>query len=86
LRFDIWKAPHLREFLSRYREDQDLELRAICSLESYRNPTVMQEWEAMPPPLDRWIRAASRQALWAFVSVFFKMMFFVNNQQIRGFR
>lgn len=52
LQFDIWKAPQLREFLSRYREDEDLGLRAICSLESFRNPTVMQEWEAMPPPLD----------------------------------
>jgi SNF2 family DNA or RNA helicase len=52
LQFDIWKAPQLREFLRRYREDADMELRAICSLESFRNPTVMQEWEAMPPPLD----------------------------------
>jgi superfamily II DNA or RNA helicase len=52
LQFDIWKAPQLREFLSRYRENADLELRAICSLESFRNPTVMEEWEAMPPPLD----------------------------------
>jgi superfamily II DNA or RNA helicase len=52
LQFDIWKAPQLREYLSRYREDEDLGLRAICSLESFRNPTVMQEWEAMPPPLD----------------------------------
>ncbi len=52
LQFDIWKAPQLREFLSRYREDEDLGIRAICSLESFRNPTVMQEWEAMPPPLD----------------------------------
>jgi len=52
LQFDIWKAPQLREFLGRYREDGDLELRAICSLESFRNPIVMQEWEAMPPPLD----------------------------------
>jgi len=52
LQFEIWKAPQLREFLSRYREDTDLQLRAICSLESFRNPTVMQEWEAMPPTLD----------------------------------
>ncbi len=52
LQFEIWRAPQLREFLRRYREDQDLELRAICSLESFRNPTVMEEWEAMPPPLD----------------------------------
>src|SRR5579862_1717980 len=52
LQFDIWRAPQLREFLSRYREEEDLGLRAICSLESFRNPSVMQEWEAMPPPLD----------------------------------
>ncbi|MFN7992733.1 MAG: SNF2-related protein [Bryobacteraceae bacterium] len=52
LQFDVWKAAELREFLSRYREDQDLPLRAICSLESFRNPTLMQEWEAMPPVLD----------------------------------
>jgi superfamily II DNA or RNA helicase len=52
LRFDIWRAEQLREFLRRYRDDEDLELRAICSLESFRNSTVMQEWEAMPPPLD----------------------------------
>jgi superfamily II DNA or RNA helicase len=52
LRFEIWRADQLREFLSRYREHEDLELRAICSLESFRNPTAMQEWEAMPPPLD----------------------------------
>src|ERR1035438_4267350 len=52
LQFEIWKAPQLREFLGRYREDADLELRAICSLESFRNTGVMQEWEAMPPPLD----------------------------------
>lgn len=52
LRFDIWKAEQLREFLRRYRDDEDLELHAICSLESFRNSSVMQEWEAMPPPLD----------------------------------
>lgn len=52
LQFELWKAPQLREYLGRYREDQDLGFRAICSLESFRNPTVMQEWEAMPPPLD----------------------------------
>lgn len=52
LRFDIWKADQLRSFLRRYRDDEDLELRAICSLESFRNPEVMNEWEAMPPPLD----------------------------------
>jgi len=52
LRFEIWRADQLREFLRRYREDEDIELRAICSLESFRNPTLMQEWEAMPPPLD----------------------------------
>lgn len=52
LRFDIWRAEQLRDFLRRYREDEDLELRVICSLESFRNSTVMQEWEAMPPPLD----------------------------------
>jgi superfamily II DNA or RNA helicase len=52
LKFDIWRAQQLKEFLARYREDGDLEVRAICSLESFRNPTVMQEWEAMPPPLD----------------------------------
>jgi SNF2 family DNA or RNA helicase len=52
LRFEIWRAEQLREFLRRYREDEDLELRAICSLESFRNSAVMQEWEAMPPPLD----------------------------------
>jgi superfamily II DNA or RNA helicase len=52
LRFDIWRAEQLRNFLRRYREDEDLELRVICSLESFRNSAVMQEWEAMPPPLD----------------------------------
>lgn len=52
LRFDIFKAEQLKDFLRRYREDEDLELRAICSLESFRSSTVMQEWEAMPPPLD----------------------------------
>jgi superfamily II DNA or RNA helicase len=52
LQFEIWKAPQLRDFLRRYREEEDLELRAICSLESFRNPTVRQEWEATPPPLD----------------------------------
>ena len=52
LQFEIWKAPQLREFLRRYREDSDLELRTICSLESFRNTALMQEWEAMPPPLD----------------------------------
>ncbi len=52
LRFEIWRADQLREFLRRYREDEDLELRAVCSLESFRNATVMQEWEAMPPLLD----------------------------------
>jgi SNF2 family DNA or RNA helicase len=36
LRFDIWRAGELREFHRRYREDEDLELRAICSLESYQ--------------------------------------------------
>lgn len=53
LRFDIWRAEQLRDFHRRYREeDQDLELRAICSLESFRNTGVMQDWEAAPPPLD----------------------------------
>jgi superfamily II DNA or RNA helicase len=52
LRFDIWRAGELREFHRRYREDEDLELRAICSLESFRNTGVMQDWEAVPPPLD----------------------------------
>ena len=52
LRFEIWRAKELREFHRRYREDEDLELRAICSLESFRNTGVMQDWEAAPPPLD----------------------------------
>ena len=52
LQFEIWKAPQLRDYLARYREDQDIGLRAICSLESFRNPTVMEEWGAMPPTLD----------------------------------
>lgn len=52
LQFDIWKAAQLRDFLEGYREDADLGLRAICSLESFRNPKVMQLWEEMPPPLD----------------------------------
>jgi superfamily II DNA or RNA helicase len=52
LRFDIFRAEQLKEFLRRYAEDQDLELRAICSLESFRSPAVMQEWEAIAPPLD----------------------------------
>ena len=52
LQFEIWKAQQLREYLRRYREDEDLPLRTICSLESFRNTSVMQEWEAMPPPLD----------------------------------
>jgi SNF2 family DNA or RNA helicase len=52
LRFDLWRAEQLRDFLRSYREDEDIELRAICSLESFRHQTVMQEWEAMPPPLD----------------------------------
>ncbi len=52
LRFDIWKAPQILEFLRRYRDDDEADLRTICSLESFRNPTVMEEWEAMPPPLD----------------------------------
>ncbi len=52
LRFEIYRADQLRGCLSQYREDENPELRAICSLESFRNPTLMQEWEAMPPPLD----------------------------------
>jgi SNF2 family DNA or RNA helicase len=52
LRFDIWRSTELREFHRRYREDAELELRAICSLESFRNTALMQDWEAMPPPLD----------------------------------
>lgn len=52
LQFEIYRAEQLREFLRRYREDGDVELRAICSLESFRNSTLTQEWEAMPPPLD----------------------------------
>jgi hypothetical protein len=52
LRFEIYRAEQLKEFLRRYREDGDVELRAVCSLESFRNSTLTQEWEAMPPPLD----------------------------------
>jgi superfamily II DNA or RNA helicase len=53
LPFEIWRAGQLREFHRRYREeDQDLELRAICSLESFRNTGVMQDWEALAPSLD----------------------------------
>jgi SNF2 family DNA or RNA helicase len=52
LNFEIWRAAQLREFLRQFREDEDRECRAICSLESFRNPTLMDEWEAMPPPLD----------------------------------
>ncbi|MGC4048330.1 MAG: helicase-related protein [Paludibaculum sp.] len=52
LHFELWRAEQLREFLRRYREDEDPAFQAICSLESFRNSTVTQEWEAMPPPLD----------------------------------
>lgn len=52
LTFEIWRTDQLLEFLQRYRENEDPELRAICSLESFRNSTVMQQWEDMPPPLD----------------------------------
>jgi len=52
LRFDIWKADQLRDFLRKYRENEDEEFRAVCSLESFRSTSVAQEWEEMPPPLD----------------------------------
>jgi SNF2 family DNA or RNA helicase len=52
LRFDLWKTDQLREFLQRFRENEDEEFLAVCSLESFRNSSVSQEWEAMPPPLD----------------------------------
>ena len=52
LRFEIWKSGQLREFVRRYREDGDVELKAICSLESFRATGVMQDWEAETPQLD----------------------------------
>jgi superfamily II DNA or RNA helicase len=52
LPFEIWKADRLLEFLAEFREDPDTELKAICSLESFRGRTIMAEWEEMPPTLD----------------------------------
>ncbi|MCS7026013.1 MAG: SNF2-related protein [Bryobacteraceae bacterium] len=52
LRFEIWRAERLGEFLRRSREGEDLELWAICSLESFRSVPLREEWEAMAPTLD----------------------------------
>ncbi len=52
LPFEIWRADRLLQFLNDYQEDPDVELRAICSLESFRSRGLMQRWEHMPPTLD----------------------------------
>lgn len=52
LPFEIWKADRLLQFLGEFREDPDVELRTICSLESFRHRGLMREWEDMPPTLD----------------------------------
>ena len=52
LKFEIWKAEQLRQYLSQYNEEDDPELRVICSLESFRNAALMEEWEAVSPILN----------------------------------
>jgi len=52
LSFEIWKADRLLQFLAEYEEDPDIELKAICSLESFRHRGLMGRWEEMPPALD----------------------------------
>jgi superfamily II DNA or RNA helicase len=52
LPFEIWRAERLLQFLNEYREDPDTELKAICSLESFRLRSIMAQWEEMPPTLD----------------------------------
>jgi hypothetical protein len=52
LKFEIWKTEQLRQYLSQYNEEDDPELRVICSLESFRNAALMEEWEAVSPILN----------------------------------
>jgi len=52
LYFEVWKASRLLQFLGEYEEDPDIELKAICSLESFRSREVMDRWEKNPVPLD----------------------------------
>jgi superfamily II DNA or RNA helicase len=52
LKFEIWKAEQLRQYLRQYNEEDDPELWAICSLESFRNAALMEEWEAVSPILN----------------------------------
>ena len=53
LPFEIWRVDRLRSFLEEFGQDPEgAELRAICSLESFRNRGLMQRWEEMPPTLD----------------------------------
>lgn len=51
LKFEIWKAEQLRQYLRQY-EENDPELWVICSLESFRNAALMEEWEAVSPILN----------------------------------
>lgn len=50
--FEIWKADRLLQFLDEYAENPDIELKAICSLESFRQRHLMRRWEETAPPLD----------------------------------
>ena len=52
LRFDIWKADRATAFLDEFIQDPDTEIRAICSLESFRSKGVMERWEEIGPTLD----------------------------------
>jgi superfamily II DNA or RNA helicase len=53
LAFDIWRVDQFMRFLDEFsRDPESAEIRAICSLESFRNRGLMQRWEEMPPTLD----------------------------------
>jgi SNF2 family DNA or RNA helicase len=52
LRFETWKADQAMAFLDEFIQDPDAEIRAICSLESFRSRGVMERWEEIGPTLD----------------------------------
>ncbi len=50
LRFEIWKSDRAMAFLDEFIQDPDAEIRAICSLESFRSRGVMERWEECNGP------------------------------------
>jgi hypothetical protein len=52
-RFDILDSGRVRQFLDEFdREGESVKLKAICSVQTLRSRGLLEQWEALAPPID----------------------------------